>query len=59
MAEKKCSKCGASFTCCNETKGCWCENYSLDERVLKELKENFENCLCEKCLQEYSLSYNK
>ncbi|HEY6160420.1 MAG TPA: cysteine-rich CWC family protein [Bacteroidia bacterium] len=59
MAKKNCSKCGGSFDCCNETKGCWCENYSLDEGTLKELEEKFENCLCENCLKEYSLSNKK
>lgn len=51
---KKCSKCGVTFECCAETRGCWCEAYTLSTDILKELKEHFDNCLCPKCLAEYA-----
>ena len=55
MAEKNCSRCKVQFDCCNETRGCWCENYSLKEETLKQLKKDFDNCLCESCLKEFSI----
>jgi hypothetical protein len=50
---KKCSKCEAPFTCQNQSAGCWCENVKLSAQMLTYLKENYENCLCPKCLQEF------
>ena len=54
MALKKCSRCEIEFNCQNETRGCWCENYSLKEKELTQLKRDFKDCLCEDCLKEYS-----
>lgn len=54
MAQKRCSKCGVEFTCCNEQRGCWCETLTLEPAVLKELKKNYDNCLCPDCLGGYS-----
>ena len=59
MALKKCSRCEIEFNCQNETKGCWCENYSLKEKVLVQLKKDFDNCLCEDCLKEHADSETK
>lgn len=56
MAEKSCSRCKTEFVCQNETQGCWCENYIIPEETLKKLKQDFENCLCENCLKEYSVA---
>jgi hypothetical protein len=50
---KKCSKCEATFTCKNDARGCWCENINLSTQLLAYLKENYENCLCPKCLKEF------
>jgi hypothetical protein len=52
--EKKCSKCGVKFTCQNETRGCWCEQFTLSKEVLDFLKKHYENCLCPGCLHEFS-----
>lgn len=54
MSIKLCSKCKSSFKCCNEKMGCWCEDLTIDLKILNELKEQFENCLCPNCLKEYS-----
>ncbi|RYZ22829.1 MAG: hypothetical protein EOO10_21435 [Chitinophagaceae bacterium] len=51
MMEKNCSKCNSTFTCQNETRGCWCESVKLSPETLVQLKENYENCLCPNCLQ--------
>ncbi|MBO9204811.1 MULTISPECIES: cysteine-rich CWC family protein [Niastella] len=50
---KKCSKCEVPFTCQNESRGCWCEDIQLSTQVLTYLKDNYDNCLCSKCLQEF------
>jgi hypothetical protein len=55
MSLKKCSKCSASFECCNEQPGCWCETVFLDLPTLKQLKQEFDNCLCPQCLKPYSI----
>lgn len=49
--QKNCSKCGAAFSCQNETRGCWCESIYLSEQTLAKLKETYDNCLCSRCLK--------
>ncbi len=48
----KCSKCGAVFTCKSLEVKCWCNNYQLTTEQIADLKKNYDNCLCEKCLSE-------
>jgi hypothetical protein len=55
MPGKKCSKCEASFECGSDKMGCWCEDLFIDLETLNKLKSEFNNCLCPKCLKEYSL----
>jgi len=50
---KKCSKCETTFNCKNDARGCWCENINLSTQVLAHLKENYDNCLCPRCLKEF------
>ncbi len=53
IKHKNCSKCNAEFTCNDSgTNSCWCDNYKLSEEQLASLKENYANCLCEKCLKQ-------
>lgn len=52
--EKTCSKCKAPFTCKNEERGCWCEDLTLDPETLAALRQQFDNCLCPRCLQGYT-----
>ena len=55
MIIKKCSKCGKELSCfADENKTCWCSAYHISKKNLQILKENFDNCLCENCLKEYS-----
>ncbi len=54
MSSKKCSKCNSVFECGHEKPGCWCENLFLDLNTLKELKDNYDNCLCPACLKSFS-----
>jgi len=55
---KKCSKCETAFNCKNDARGCWCENLQIPIQSLAYLHENYENCLCPKCLKEFE-SLNK
>ncbi len=45
-----CESCGNEFSCGADTGKCWCFERNLAPETLAELKENFNNCLCEKCL---------
>lgn len=46
--QKTCENCGATFPC--QPEGCWCFDVELSNDQSAKLKENFEDCLCEKCL---------
>lgn len=58
MSVKQCSKCGASFDCCNETRGCWCESLKLSSETLYILRQKYENCLCPECLSGFEKGQN-
>ncbi|MFL5764765.1 MAG: cysteine-rich CWC family protein [Bacteroidia bacterium] len=51
--KKNCSKCDKEFDCCNDKAGCWCEDLYIDIDTLRDLKKEFDNCLCSECLREY------
>lgn len=51
MPAKQCSKCGATFACSSEAKGCWCESLKLNPQTLSELRQRYDDCLCENCLR--------
>jgi hypothetical protein len=50
MSSKVCPKCKQSFVCCNETRGCWCEQHQLSKETLDLLRTNYHNCLCNACI---------
>lgn len=52
IKQKKCSRCSAPFECNDQGNGCWCTNLNITENQLKIINEKFDNCLCEKCLNE-------
>lgn len=54
MPVKKCSKCGDGFQCGCDASGCWCEGLTVEKTTLEQLKNQFDNCLCPKCLEQYS-----
>jgi hypothetical protein len=54
--EKQCSKCQQPFGCKNEAPGCWCESLHVPIEALKELKQQFDNCLCPSCLKQYTVT---
>lgn len=49
--EKKCSRCGAAFSCRQEA-GCWCASVRVGAALLAELRARYADCLCEVCLKE-------
>jgi hypothetical protein len=49
--EKKCSRCGAVFSCRQEA-GCWCAGVRVEAAILAELRARYADCLCETCLRE-------
>jgi hypothetical protein len=53
---KKCSKCGAEFSCgANEGK-CWCMEVQLSEEILNALKTEYDDCLCDSCLKKMNMA---
>ena len=51
---KKCSKCNSEFTCNDSVVSCWCNNHQLSKEQLEFLKSNYDNCLCEPCIKDFS-----
>lgn len=53
--EKKCPKCKELFVCNhNNIRNCHCAEVKLSEKQKAWIKDNFSNCLCNKCLREIS-----
>jgi len=50
--EKKCPKCGKSFTCFGE-RDCWCEKVRIHKKEMMEILQKYSDCLCPECLKEY------
>ncbi len=51
---KQCGACGASFEC-GGLWACWCGRVRLDDAARRELRERYDDCLCPKCLEQYSV----
>ncbi|NOQ71957.1 MAG: hypothetical protein GQ574_08145 [Crocinitomix sp.] len=50
--KKTCAKCHQSFECLMEDiKNCHCSNIVLSKTALEAIAENYDNCLCNECLQ--------
>ena len=54
VKSKKCAKCNAEFSCNDSGNSCWCNHHQLTQKQLDFLKENYNNCLCESCITEFS-----
>ncbi len=52
MDNLTCESCGKPFECGAKLGKCWCFEVDVNIETLDELKENFERCLCPKCLEE-------
>jgi hypothetical protein len=49
-----CESCGEAFTCGASLKGCWCAEIKTSEETRRNLKEQFQSCLCRSCLEKYA-----
>ncbi len=50
---KICPKCNQSFECCaDDISKCHCISVKIDTDTIAQLKDEFDDCLCGKCLQE-------
>jgi ribosomal protein L34E len=54
---KNCPKCGQSFKCVVK-EACWCEKVYVSRENLAKIRRAYLDCLCEKCLKEFSVSEN-
>jgi hypothetical protein len=52
---KTCARCGASFICkVDDLPHCQCVGVSLSPEMLGKLKDDYNDCLCSRCLKELS-----
>lgn len=49
---KYCPVCNSSFVC-KHSSNCWCASLNIPDKVSKELKKNFNDCLCEVCITNF------
>ncbi len=57
---KKCQKCNQEFDCRHdEILECHCVRVPLNKKALQYLKENYKDCLCNKCLKEVAAMFPK
>jgi Cysteine-rich CWC len=56
IKEKLCESCGKKFSCGANIGKCWCFEVELKTEALKNIAEEFGNCLCEDCLREKNRS---
>lgn len=45
---KRCASCGEPFPC--NPGNCWCDAVSVSEQKRQKIEEQFQDCLCQKCL---------
>jgi ribosomal protein L34E len=57
ILQKNCPKCGQSFKCVIKD-ACWCEKIYVTRENLIKIRRSYLDCLCEKCLKEYSVGEN-
>ncbi len=56
---KKCERCNQEFTCRHDNiSECHCMHISISQRALKYLKENYNDCLCNKCTKEIAQKFS-
>ncbi|MFV0418848.1 MAG: cysteine-rich CWC family protein [Dysgonomonas sp.] len=57
--KKICPRCSSAFACREDrTDLCHCTHIYLLSGVRDYIKENYENCLCPKCLKETNTSFH-
>jgi hypothetical protein len=48
--QKICQACGTQFPCASPSGPCWCEDVKVSTQTLAELRVQYDECLCPKCL---------
>lgn len=46
-----CPKCGKEFNCSKSGK-CWCFEINLPSEIQEKIRQQYDACLCPKCLSE-------
>jgi len=50
---KNCPRCEQSFECHSSAMFlCQCNQVDLDEEVMEQLRDHYDDCVCLKCLQQ-------
>lgn len=50
-APRTCEACGKPFVCGASLTGCWCFDIKLSAAKRKELRAQYNDCLCRECLE--------
>ncbi len=57
---KKCERCNQEFNCRHDDIfECHCIHVPISEKAQKYLKENYKDCLCNKCLREITQIFSE
>jgi hypothetical protein len=48
--QKICQACGTQFPCSSPSSPCWCDDVKVSRQTLAELRTQYDECLCPKCL---------
>jgi ribosomal protein L34E len=51
--QKKCPKCGSTFTCSASAK-CWCFEYEVPSETMEMIQDKYQGCLCPDCLKSFA-----
>jgi len=49
--EQTCERCGGEFACEIGLAGCWCTSVKLSEETLENMRGQYKECLCRRCLE--------
>lgn len=51
--QKKCPRCGNTFTCSTSAK-CWCFEVDVTSETMEMIQDKFQGCLCPDCLKSFA-----
>jgi hypothetical protein len=49
-----CPACNQPFTCGATLLGCWCTKIKLSAEIREQLRQNYQGCLCQRCLEDFA-----
>ncbi|MCW3785608.1 cysteine-rich CWC family protein [Plebeiibacterium sediminum] len=57
---KKCGRCNQEFNCRHDDIfECHCIHVPISQKAQKYLKENYKDCLCNKCMKEIAQQFSE